>query len=204
MEERYLDVADIDAQSAADDALFGAVPDASCLAAHPTDPQRCSSPGYVALFHVTTPMFLHQGLLEKLGDDNDDGVPDVDVELWKNTTRDLLQTYGNAAYTDPVTGETRESLTIEPGWFGSDCSTHVAVENARFFDEKVVLNSGAQYNYETVLSNWVVHSSRRKAVQHDAAPVLDVTGYMHRSGCAPRLEICLCVMSAVSPPPYVE
>ena len=188
VEERYVDVADIDAQSAADDTIFGAVPDASCLAAHATDPQRCSNPGHVALFHVTTPMFLRQGLLEKLGDDNDDNVPDVDVELWKDATRDLLYLYGDTAYTDPVTGETREPFTIEPGWFGSDCSTHVAIENSRFFDEEVIFNGGAQYNYETVLSGWVRGTGRRQALQHDAAPILDATGYTHRSVCAPRTE----------------
>jgi Pectinacetylesterase len=183
VEDQYVDVADLDAQLAAKDTIFGAVQDASCLAAHTTNPQRCSNPGHVASFHVTTPMFLRQGLLEKLGDDNGDDVPDVDVELWKNATRDLIQSYGNVAYVDPVTGETREPFTITSGWFGPDCSTHVALENSRFFDEEVVLNGGAQFNYATVLSNWVAGIGQRKAIQHDVAPIFDPAGYTHRSVC---------------------
>lgn len=189
VEDRYVDVADLDAQMVLDDTTFGAIPDTSCLVAHAADPQRCSNPGHVALFHVTTPMFLRQGLLEKLGDDNDDDIPDVDFELWKDATRDHIQSYGDAAYTDPVTGETREPFAIAPGWFGSDCSTHVALENSRFFDEQVVFNGGAQFNYETVLSGWIRGVGRRQALQHDAAPILNANGYTHHSVCVQRNEI---------------
>ena len=180
----YTSVADYETKSQAADALQGAVVDASCLAAHAADPQRCASDEHVLHFHVTTPFFARQGLLEKLGDDEGDGHADVSLAAWKAADREVITTYDDLGRADPITGEVREPVAGEVGWFAPDCRSHTAIDEEGFYDEKVNLVLGGTDDYVTMLDHWVTGVGRHKAYQRDdVAPVRPLDRYARRSVC---------------------
>lgn len=182
-DDPFASVADYEARSQAQDAITGSVVDASCLAAHAADPQRCANDEHVLSFHVTTPFFARQGLLEKMGDDEGDGRADVSLALWKQADRDVVTTYGDLALTDPATGEVREPMAGVVGWFAPDCRSHTAIDEARFYDEEVNLVLGGTEDFPTLLDNWVTGVGRHRAYQRDDLPFLAADPYARRSRC---------------------
>jgi hypothetical protein len=111
--------------------------DASCAEGHPDEPEWCGSPDHVLYNHVSTPMFVRQGLREKLPDG-------VDEQDWREATREHLLALADL----PQTAEDGDEIQIAPGFFGPDSDRHTALHSdLRFFggapDERV---NGASFH----------------------------------------------------------
>ena len=118
--------------------------DASCLAYHTDDPEKCAEPTHILLDHTETPFFIKMDYNDNV---DSPGIYANDEEFARSTYA-LLQEVAAGDYTPEEASAQRAG-----GVFATNCAHHVALESSDFY--KVQVSDGAQsLSFHDLVSNW--------------------------------------------------
>lgn len=118
--------------------------DASCLAYHTEDPEKCAEPTHIMLDHTETPFFIKMDYSDKV---DSPGIYAND-EAFARSTYDLLQQVAAGEYSPE-----EASAQQAGGVFAPNCTHHVALESGDFY--RIQISDGAQSaSFHDILSNW--------------------------------------------------
>lgn len=118
--------------------------DASCLAYHTRDPEKCSEPTHILLEHTETPFFIKMDYSDRV---DSPGVY-ADNETFTRSTYALLQSIAAGDFS-PEEASARQA----GGVFAPNCGHHVALESGEFYNIKIS-DGAASASFHDVLSNW--------------------------------------------------
>jgi hypothetical protein len=135
--------------------LWGAEVDASCLSAHATEPWRCANDTHVAEHHVTTPMFVRQGLSDDLLTD-----PFVNGGLTRDGSAFTLQSWGalvSQQLADLTSGADtpEEPRAVTPGAFAPRCAKHETLRSTPDTFDVVIRRPNGDARMFDTWSRWI-------------------------------------------------